>query len=119
VIGPGFDTRDNGDSVQAVHGGRIVYFSSMRVALPGVHLPAEKLRAVAAARLGAGERLSHIGQSVQGDAQIQPNGHAWRLLGAMCAEGTMVTCVIDFPSPNEQPWAISVWRSLNCDAKAA
>jgi hypothetical protein len=115
AIGSEFELRDNRDSLQAVHEERIVYVSSMRVGLPGVHLPAEKLRAAAAARLGAGERLSHIGPSVQGDAEVSPNGDAWRLKGTMCANGSMATCLIDFHAANDRSWAISVWTSLLCD----
>jgi len=119
LVGPGFEVRDNGDSVQAVAGDRIVYLSSLRIGAPGAAVPAARIRALVAARLGPGERLSHVGPSVQGDAEIRSKGDAWQLTGSMCADGTVATCVIDFRASSDRSWAISVWQSLLCDGVAA
>jgi hypothetical protein len=116
VVGREFEVRDNGDSVQAVNGDRIVYLSSLRVGSP---VPAAKLRALAASRLGSGERLSHVAPSVQGDAELRYNNGAWQLRGTMAADGTVATCVVDFRAASDRPWAISVWKSLLCDGVAA
>jgi hypothetical protein len=113
VVEPQFEVLDNGDSVQAVHGDRIVYVSSLRVGRPEAPLPAAQLRVTAARGfIGLGEHLAHVGDSVQGDAEVFPNGDAWCLRGTMCADGTVATCVIDFRNRDEQTWAVSVWRSL-------
>ena len=60
-----------------------VYVSSLRV---GTTVPAAKLRAVTVARLRSSQRFEHVGQSVQGDAEIRPDGDGWHLHGTMCAE---------------------------------
>jgi len=111
-IGSEFELVDNGDSVQAIHGARVVYVSSRLVGSPDAPVRAEQIRSALAKGLGPGGRLSHAGQSVQGDAQVQRDTDTWRLRGTMCADGTVANCVIDFPGPEAQPWAVGVWRSL-------
>ena len=117
VIGPEFDVVDNGDSVQGVHGKRVVYVSSHRVETGGESVSASQLRSTVARRLGV-ERLSHVGSSVGGDAEVRREKKVWRLFGTMCAAGTVATCVIDFEDVGDQSWAASVWRSLLCDEGA-
>jgi hypothetical protein len=119
VVGPDFEVVDNGDSVQAIHGNRVVYLSSLRVGASGSPLPAAKIRAMTLASLEAGERLSHIGHSVLGDAEIRPGGGGWQLSGTMCANGSLATCVVNFHAQSDRAWAISAWRSLLCDTTAA
>lgn len=120
IVEPQFEVLHNGDSVQAVCGDRIVYVSSLRVGGPEALVPAAQLRATAASRIvGFGERFAHVGDSVQGDAEVFADGDIWRLRGVMCADGTVATCVIDFCCPAEQTWAISVWKSLACTEGAA
>jgi hypothetical protein len=120
IVEPQFEVLDNGDSVQAVHGNRIVYVSSLRVGGPEWVVPAAQRRATAATRIvGFGERFAHVGDSVQGDAEVFADGDTWRLRGVMCADGTVATCMIDFRYPSEQTWAVSVWKSLACTEGAA
>jgi hypothetical protein len=119
IIGAEFEVVDNGDSVQAVHGGRVAYVSSLRVGRPDVLIPAAQLRATAARSFRSGERFSHVAESVEGDAELFLDGAIWRLRGTMCASGTVATCMIDLPGFDEQEWAMSVWRSLRCDGNAA
>ncbi len=118
-IGSEFRLQDNGDSMQAVHGDRIVYVSSMRVEERGAPVSAEKIRLAAAKRLGTGRRVSHLADSVQGDAGIRLEERVWRLYGFMCANGAIANCVIDFANETEQPWAVAVWHSLRCTGSAA
>jgi len=114
-IGAEFEIVNNGDSMQAVSGERVVYVSSLQVGAPGRQLvPGDQLRAVTARRLGAGERISHIASRCQGDATVSRVGDKWRLEGAMCADGTVATCVIDFRAAEDRAWAESIWRSLYC-----
>jgi len=112
VIGPEFELLDNGDSVQAIHDGRVVYVSSFRVGTPEIPVRVAQIRATTATSFTAGERLSHVAESVQGDAAIQRDTDAWRLRGIMCADGTYATCTIDFESTGDRIWAVDVWRSL-------
>ncbi len=119
IIGPEFEVLDNGDSVQAVHDARMAYVSSLRVGGPEVLIPSAQLRATAARSLGSGERFSHVGDSVEGDAELFLDSKIWRLRGTMCASGTVATCMIDLPSLDARDWAISVWRSLRCEGDAA
>ena len=117
-IGSEFELLDNGDSVQALHGDRVVFVSSLRVGTSEAPVPAAEVRSAAAKRLRSGEHLSHVGLSVQGDAEVRPDGDTWRLDGTMCADGTVATCVIEFLE-GDQPWAVSVWRSLRCGSEVA
>jgi hypothetical protein len=119
TIGSEFDVLDNGDSVQAVHGGQVAYVSSLRVGGPGVVIPAAQLRATAARSLGSGERFSYVGESIEGDAELFREGQIWRLRGTMCASGTIATCIIDLPTLDAREWAMSVWRSLRHEGDAA
>jgi hypothetical protein len=119
IVGPEFEVLDNGESVQAVHGSRVAYVSSLRVGRPDATIPAAQLRATAARSFGPGERLSHIGESVVGDAELFLDGKIWRLRGTMCARGTVATCMLDLPTLDEQDWAVSLWRSLRCEGDAA
>ncbi len=112
VVGSEFELIDNGDSVQAAHGDRVVYVSSFRVGTPEAPVPASQIRSTAAERLGLGERFSHVVGSVQGDAEIRIDGDVSRLHGTMCADGTIATCVIDFNGADEKAWAVAVWESL-------
>jgi hypothetical protein len=115
VVEPQFEVLDNGDSVQAVNGHRIVYVSSLRVGGAAAPVRAAQLRVTAATGfVGLGERFAHVTDSVQGDAEVFLDGDIWRLRGTMCADGTVATCVIDFLYPDEQTWAVSVWKSLAC-----
>lgn len=118
IIGSEFEVRDNGDSVQAVHGNRVAYVSSLRVGTPDAPVPAATIRSTAASHLGSGERISHVDHSVQGDAEIRLDEGVSRLHGIMCADGTVATCVIDFPASADRAWAVAVWRSLRCDGAA-
>jgi hypothetical protein len=115
VVGSEFEVLDNGDSVQAVDGKRIVYVSSLRVGKPEAPVRAARLRATAAGQFGTGERFSHVGESVQGDAEASFEGATWHLSGTMCADGTVATCLIDFPTSEGLAWAIAVWKSLLCE----
>jgi hypothetical protein len=115
VVGPEFEIIDNGDSVQAVHGERIVYVSCLAIGAAQALVPAAALRASAAKRFGSGQRFSHLGESVQGDAEAFLDDQVWRLRGTMCAEGTLATCLIDFSAPADLAWAVEVWKSLSCD----
>jgi hypothetical protein len=119
VIGPEFDLLDNGDSVQAIHGKRVVYVSSSRVGTADTPARLAQIRAPAARSLGAGERFSHVAESVEGDAAIQQGTDAWRLHGIMCADGTYAICTIDYQSPGDRAWAVDVWRSLQPAGVAA
>lgn len=112
VVGSEFEVLDNGDSVQAVHGKRAVYVSSLSIGGP---MPAAQLRVTAAKRLGSGERFSHEEESVVGDAELFLDGGALRLRGTMCADGTLAACSIDFGRPEELDWAVAVWKSLRCE----
>lgn len=112
AVGPEFEVVDNGDSVQAVHGNRIVYVSSIEV---GGNAPATALRKSVARNLGSGPRLAHVGDSVQGDAELRHEGEVRRLFGTMCSPGTVATCVVDFQEATDELWAESVWRSLLCN----
>lgn len=114
-IGPEFELIDNGDSVQAVHEDRVVYVSSIFIGTAEAGVPVAQLRAATAKRLGSGERVSHLEQAHQGDAEVTPDDAGWRLQGTMCADGTVATCVIQFRDRAEQDWAISVWSSLRWD----
>jgi len=118
VVGPEFEIIDNGDSVQAVHGERIVYVSCLAIARADALIPAAALRASAAKRLGSGQRFSHLDDSVQGDAEAFLDEATWRLRGTMCADGTLATCLIDFTAPDNLAWAVEVWKSLRCDEEA-
>ncbi len=110
VVGSEFEVIDNGDSVQAVDGRRVVYVGSLRVGGPDASVPAAQLRATASRNFGTGERFAHVGESVQGDAEAFMEGGAWRVRGIMCATGTVATCVIDFPTYEELAWALAVWK---------
>ena len=118
VIGSEFELIDNGDSVQAAHEDRVVYVSALRVRTSARSVSAAELRAAAASQLGSGERVSHVGSSEQGDAEIRPEGDAWCLCGTMCADGSVVTCLIDYVDARDRDWAVSVWSSLRCDGAA-
>jgi len=113
-IGAEFEVVRNGDSVQAVSGERVIYVSSLQVGAPGQPVPGNQLRAVTSRRLGAGERISHAVGPCQGDATVSRVGDKWRLEGAMCADGTVATCVIDFRADEDRAWAESTWQSLHC-----
>jgi hypothetical protein len=117
AIGPEFEVSSRDDSVQATDGRRVVYVSSLTVGAPGAVPDAAKLRALLAKRLGAGERLSHAGAGVEGDAEIARVGDQWRLSGTMCSTGAVATCVIDYATADDRAWAESVWKSLSCEAK--
>jgi hypothetical protein len=119
LVGAEFEVVDNGDSVQAVHGERVVYVSSLSVGSVGGLVPAGQIRAGAASRFGSGERFSHVGESVQGDAELFLDGGIWHLRGTMCADGTVATCMIDLPTTDDLDWAVAVWQSLRCDGKPA
>jgi len=119
LIGPEFEMIHNGDSVQAVHGTRGVFVSSLQVGRPEQPALADEIRKTAVRRLGSGERLSHVGQSVQGDAEIHSDGDAWCLYGIMCSDGSLATCVIDFQDSDDRAWAVSVWKSLLCEKERA
>ena len=119
VVGREFELLDNRDSVQAVHGTRIVYVSSFGAGTRDVPVRSAQLRTTAERALGSGERLSHIGQSVEGDAEISRDEDAWRLRGTMCTDGTFATCAIDFQDAADRDWAVEVWRSLRWDGVAA
>lgn len=115
IVEPQFELLDNGDSVQAVHGNRIVYISSLRVGGPECPVPAAQLRATAATRMvWYGKHFAHVGDSVQGDADVFADGDKWCLHGIMCADGSVATCTINFCDPAEQAWAVAVWKSLAC-----
>ena len=116
-IGAEFELIDNGNSVQAVDGSRVVYVSSLSVGNGGHPVPVTQLRAAALKRLGSGERLSHTSGAAQGDAEILPIDGGWRLQGTMCRDGTIATCVIDYGKESERTWAISVWTSLLCSGE--
>jgi hypothetical protein len=118
TIGREFEVLDSGDSVQAVHGDRIVYVSSLRVGRPEGLARAAQLRATAARSFGTGERVSHVGHAVEGDAEVFLEDDTWHLRGTMCADGTVATCMIEFSSRDEQTWAVSVWKSLACEGGA-
>ena len=115
TVGPEFELLDNGDSIQAVHGDRVVYVSSMKAGFPAGPDSAAALREIAARSFGAGPRLAHVGESVQGDAEFRHEGDTTRLFGTMCAPGTVATCVVDFKETGDGAWAETVWRSLLCD----
>jgi hypothetical protein len=113
---PEFQTIDNGDSWQTYSGGRVFYVSSLRVGDPGAsRTPAAALRATAARTLPkqAARRLSHEHGAVCGDAEIRPEGKAWQLKGFMCADGVVATCVADYPSQDDEAWAVAMWESLD------
>ena len=114
-MGPEFELSNNGDSVQAAHGSRFVYVSSVSVGQPASPTPAGAIRTTAARALVPGERLAYSGRAVQGDAEIHEDGDQWQLRGTMCADGTAATCVIGFPGPEDRAWAIAVWQSLACE----
>lgn len=118
MIGSEFELTDNGDSVQAAHEDRVVYVSALRVRTAARSVSAAELRAAAASQLGSGERVSHLGASEQGDAEIRPEGDAWCLCGTMCTDGSVVTCLVDYVDAADRDWAVSVWRSLRCDGEA-
>jgi hypothetical protein len=113
-IGAEFSLIRHPGSIQAVHGARIVFVTSMAAVKAGAAVPAAHLRRLIAARLGAGERLSHRGLSAQGDAILLLDAGTWRLKGAMCADGTVASCVVDMAGPDDRAWAEAVWRSLEC-----
>jgi len=117
AIGPEFDVLNRDDSIQAAHGRRVVYVSSHLVGAPGAVPDAAQLRGLLAKRLGSGERLSHAGNGVEGDAEIARVGDQWRLSGTMCSAGAVATCVIDYAAADDRAWAESVWKSLWCEAK--
>jgi hypothetical protein len=116
VVGAEFELIDNGDSVQAVAGDRVVYVSSKSVAQDGAPVGAPEIRSFVAKSFGVGAVLSHEGANEQGDAQLRSEEDSLRLFGTMCSRGTVATCVIDFPDHEDEEWAISVWRSLTCSA---
>jgi len=114
AIPHGFRLIDNGDSWQAYEGERIVYVSSMAVQdAEGSPTASEALCVTAARALGEGtERHSHSTNTVQGAAEVRREADHWQLNGFMCAPGTIATCLIDYPSPHDEDWALTVWRSL-------
>lgn len=121
VTGPGswrfnldveFQLIDNGDSVQAVAGDRVVYVSSMRVGAVAGAPSAAQLRLTASRTLRSTERMSHVGQDVEGEAELRREANSFVLHGFMCAPGTVATCVISFGVPDQAVWAESLWRSL-------
>lgn len=118
VIGPEFELIDNGDSVQAAAGQRVVYISSKSVSSKGVPVNTAEIRATAARSFDSGAVLAHVAETEEGDAQIRQESDSLRLYGTMCSEGTIATCVIDFPDRDDEPWAISVWKSLACTLDA-
>jgi hypothetical protein len=118
VIGPEFELIDNGDSVQAAVGQRVVYVSSKSVSSNGVPVGAAEIRASATRSFDSSAILVHVSETEEGDAQIRQEPNSLRLYGTMCSRGTIATCVIDFPDRQHEQWAISVWRSLVCGAAA-
>jgi hypothetical protein len=115
-LGAEFQLIDNGDSIQAAAGDRVLYLSAMRVATATSLPSVAQLRATASGSLRSTERLSHRGFAVEGEAEIRRDADSFALHGFMCADGSVATCVINFGQPTDAAWAESVWRSLTRDA---
>ena len=112
-LGKEFRVIDNGDSIQAVAGDRVVYLSAMQIS-SGTRVPtAAEVRATASRSLRSSERMSHRGHAVEGEAEIRRDAESLSLHGVMCASGALATCVISFKAAEDAAWAESVWRSLN------
>ena len=125
VAGPGswrfnldaeFQLIDNGDSVQAVAGDRVVYVSAMRVGAVAEVPSAAQLRMTASRTLRSSERMSHAAGGVEGEAEVRREADSFALHGFMCAPGAIATCVISFRRPGQAEWAESLWRSLTRSA---
>ena len=116
VVGPEFEIVDNVNSVQAVHGDRAVYVSSRSVHDEHGPMAADRIRSMLTTSFGSGERFAHTGRSVQGDAEVVPDADGWLLRAVMCANGTFATCAVNFAHAHQRDWAVSVWRSLSCEA---
>lgn len=105
---------DNGDSWQAHEGELVVYVSSIAVQdAGGCPTAPESLCATATRALSEeSERHSYSSEAARGVAEIRRQQEHWQLKGFMCAPGTLATCLIDYPNPQDTEWALSVWRSL-------
>ncbi len=111
----GFQVVNNGDTLQAYSGARVIFVSAMSIADPaGRPMAAMALRGAAAEALTTmtGEAYSQEGEEVCGDAKIFPDGTAWRLQGYKCATGSLATCVIDYVDERDRAWAEASWQSL-------
>jgi hypothetical protein len=110
-----FQVVDNGDSLQAVKGGRIVYLSAP--ALPAAaagdraHAVCEQMSSLFV-DVPPQDRLTHAAGKLEGRAGFFLENGVWRLKGVMCADGAVAIAVADLPEPKDRDWAISVWRSF-------
>jgi hypothetical protein len=110
-----FQVIDNGDSLQALKGGRIVYLSAP--ALPAgatanrAHAVCDQMSSLFVG-LPPQDLLTHAAGKLEGRAGFFHEGDVWRLKGVMCADGAVAIAVADLPEAKDRDWAISVWRSF-------
>jgi hypothetical protein len=115
LLAPGFEQVHNSDSWQAYSGDRVVFLSSLALAGPdGRPAPVEVLLEQAAKTLQSSKQplLTHEHGKVSGYAQIRQTETGLALTGYMCATGTLATCHIDYPTPQDQEWAVATWKSV-------
>ncbi len=115
AIGTEFELVESENAVQVIHGSRIVYVSSMDVRTGDVPTSAKELLTISQRTLRSPTRLEHATPTLLGQAEINPTRAGWDLVGVMCADGAVATCLISFASEPERAWAIAVWRSLRYD----
>ena len=115
LVPSSFELVDHGDSWQAHKGDRIVHVSSLEVKeTGGAKTPATVICGVAGKKFAksSGERFSISERKLRGEAEIVRNADHWQLKGVMCADGTLATCLIDYPDERYKAWAVSTWKSL-------
>jgi hypothetical protein len=115
VVPADFQLIDNGDSLQALEGKRIVYLSAP--ALPaaaetdGAHALCEQMSSLFAS-VPSKDRLTHAAGELEGRAGFFLEDGVWRLKGVMCARGAMALAVADLLDAKDRDWAVAVWRSF-------
>lgn len=111
-----FEVIDNGDSVQALKGSRIVYLSAPELPAAasgdGAHALCEQMSALFAI-VPRKNRLTYAAGKLEGRAGFFLEGRLWRFKGVMCANGAVSLAVADLPGAKDRDWAIEIWRSLD------
>jgi len=115
VVPADFKVIDNGDSVQALNGSRIVYLSAPLLPATakddGAHALCEQMSALFV-KVPRKDRLTHTAGALEGRAGFFLEGRVWRFKGVMCARGTVVLAVADLTGAKDRDWAVAVWRSF-------